>query len=480
MLDGDCVAWARSYEGPKFHALLSDPPYHLTAANRNGSLRTPGTEQFGRVHVGTKGFMGKDWDGGDVAFDHATWAAFLPLLHPGAFGMAFASSRGWHRLACAIEDAGYIIHPSIFGWLSGQGFPKATRIDTAIDKAAGAERTEVVGVRHRNVKPFDDEKGWNPNNTTGDNSYTAPATPLARAWSGHRYGLQALKPALEPIIVFQKPYEGKPVDCITHTGAGALNVDGGRIAVDPEVDDMLREVVRRPRESQTWEQGSGFKNESNHLTGVPPAGRWPANFVLSESLVERLDAQAGERGACAPASGPTLRDGNTSVARGRFNGLPADVAPAFHADSGGASRFYFRVAEQLDEADPVRYCAKASRAEREAGLEDMPEVEAGVGDERPSGQSMQRLDGRDTRKVANHHPCIKPLALTRWLATLLLPPAEYAPRRVFVPFAGVASEVMGAMLAGFDDVVGVEREAEYCTLARARLAAATRQGNLPL
>jgi site-specific DNA-methyltransferase (adenine-specific) len=292
---------------------------------------------------------------------------------------------------------------------------------------------------------------------------TAPATPLARAWVGHRYGLQALKPALEPIIVFQKPYEGRPVDCITKTGAGALNVDGGRIPVDPAVDDMLREVQRGKRQSETWENGSGFKNESNHLTGVPPAGRWPANFcLLDEQAAAALDRQSGERPSGTWNKTAGMRPFNNNGEDTGYETIDGI------RDFGGASRFFFRVTERLDQADLVFYCAKSSRAEREAGLERLPIMAEGIGDERPSGQSMQRLDGRDERKRANVHPTVKPLQLTRWLATLLLPPPEYFPRRIVIPFAGVMSEGIGASQAGWDEIVGIEREAEYVEIGRAR------------
>ncbi|GAH08560.1 unnamed protein product, partial [marine sediment metagenome] len=143
----------------------------------------------------------KKWDGGDIAYRPATWAALARHLHPGGFIMAFASSRGWHRLAVAIEDAGLVIHPSIFGWVTGQGFPKATRIDTQVDKAAGAER-EVVGP-HPNDRKTHGAIPYGGKTGDGSGVVTAPATPLAQAWQGHRYGLQAMKPALEPIIVAQ-------------------------------------------------------------------------------------------------------------------------------------------------------------------------------------------------------------------------------------------------------------------------------------
>lgn len=262
LISADVLEWAANYTGPKFHALLCDPPYHLHDGNPNAK----------------GGFMGKQWDGGDIAFDPATWAALAEHLHPGGFIMAFASSRGWHRLACAIEDAGLRIHPSIFGWAQGSGFPKATRIDTQIDKAAGAKREGTGESRHRNVKPYDDSNGWNANNTTGNFEYTAPATPLAAVWEGHRYGGQALKPALEPIIVAQKPCAGRPVDSITATGAGALWVDGGRVATR---DDCARPGPVLDIRGGRFGSGPKPRIDRPESENGNPAGRWPPNFVLT-------------------------------------------------------------------------------------------------------------------------------------------------------------------------------------------------------
>lgn len=136
ILPGKAEEWAKQYQGELFHALLADPPYHLTSVVKRFGGEDAAPAQFGKDGAfarASAGFMGKQWDGGDVAFRPETWAAFLSVMYPGAFGMAFASSRGWHRLACAIEDGGAIIHPSIFGWNYSSGFPKATRVDTQID-----------------------------------------------------------------------------------------------------------------------------------------------------------------------------------------------------------------------------------------------------------------------------------------------------------------------------------------------------------
>jgi len=352
--------------------------------------------------------MDKAWDKSGIVFDPSTWEALTSHLLPGAFGMAFASSRGWHRLACAIEDAGLRIHPSIFGWAFGSGFPKATRI-----KDSGA-------------------------------------------FEGHRYGLQALKPALEPIIVFQKPYEGKPVESIVETGAGALNIDGGRIPTNGEIVTI-----------NTWDDGSKpFGDGAGHpFTGREEnKGRWPANFYLGdEEAARRLGEQSGAW---------TYGGSKTRQTWGQGGSL-RDMEPAPGiSDTGTASRFFFNVNRVLDEADPVLYCAKASRKERDAGLDCLAKDQNEYR-QYSKGRTLVNDEwketGHKTTPRRNPHPTVKPIDLTRWLATLLLPPAEYAPRRIMVPFSGSGSEMIGAHLAGWEEIVGIEMEQEYVEIAEARL-----------
>lgn len=475
---GDCVQWARDYRGELFHAMLCDPPYELA-------------------------FMGKGWDASGVAFQADTWSTLASVLHDGAFIFAFAGTRGYHRMACAMEDAGLIIHPAL-GWAFGSGFPKATRIDTQVDKAAGAVREET-------------KARWAGRRTNksgvglGDNTYgdydigdidTLPATPLAATWAGHRYGLQSLKPAFEFIAVAQKPYKGKPVDCITKTGAGAVNIDGGRIGATVETWTKSRSYA--PGQIQPGGIGE------TQLTGDAPAGRWPANLILShspacefETIVERvsfanLDHETQVRvmqgetwptisrevWACADdcavkmmgeQSGVTKSDGGTGETtqsiggRGAYKG--GDNRGYFHiGDTGTAARFFFNAAftlERIEAADPLFYCAKAGRKERDAGLDGIPRkfepaMNDGIGAREHNPDAPGAL-------VRNSHPCCKPLKLTQHLATLLLPPAAYAPRRLFVPFSGSGSEMIGAMLAGWEIVQGVEMEAEYLEIAQARL-----------
>jgi len=419
ILRGRVERFAVHYRGPGFHALLCDPPYEL-------------------------GFMGKNWDKSGIAFHPDIWAALAEHLLPGAFGMAFASARGWHRLACAIEDAGLRIHPSIFGWNYANGFPKAARIDTQIDKRAGAERTEI-------------ERTWSGGSRSGGimgrnngarvRDITAPATPFARTWAAHRYGLQALKPALEPIIVFQKPYKGKPVDSITEMGAGALWIDGARIPGPA------------PHHNYGRTSGDGgFVGKSEVPFNTPPQGRWPANFYVDEEAAERLGKQ----------SGVTTTGGQSTGKFGDGFGNERKASQQIKRDTGTAARFFLNVDWKLEKSDPALYCPKASRKERDAGLRELPLRLGGMRSE-TSGQHIMRRDGGAPGMVHNHHPTVKPLKLTKWLATLLLPPKEYTPRRILIPFAGSGSEMLGAILAGWDEVIGIEMEKEYCEIANARL-----------
>ncbi len=423
--NADALKWSAEYDGPLFHAMFCDAPYHLTSitkrfGKKNSKPAKPGKDgSFSRLG---KGFMGNVWDGGDLAFRPETWEVFKRVLYPGSFGMAFASSRGWHRMAVAIEDAGYIIHPTIFLWAYASGFPKATRIK-------------------------------------GDPRF-----------DGHRYGMQALKPAVEPIIVFQKPYEGRPLDNITSTGAGALNIDGTRIGNDPVT------INRWTDAAHPFGDGAGNEYETIHTKG-----RWAANFILNEDSAVALDEQTG-----VLRSGK-FEDHHVVTSEFPFNGGERSVHPqsSSYGDQGGASRFFYQVHDQLDDIDPVYYCAKPSRDEKEAGLDEMEPHDMGhnrfdtcancggyilQNQDRPSACHCENPE-RQNNTSRNPHPTVKPLDLCRHLSSLLLPPVEFHPRRLFVPFSGVASECIGAHLAGWDEIDGVESDTqnEYIAVANKRI-----------
>jgi site-specific DNA-methyltransferase (adenine-specific) len=395
---GNIVEWAKEWKGEPFHALFCDPPYNLESIKKRFGKPNSVPAQYGKDGIfsrTSRGFMGKEWDT-DVAFHKETWEILYSILYPGSLGMAFSSTRTYHRMATAIDNAGFIIHPMI-GHIQGQGFPKATRIDNQIDKKAGIER-EVI----RRAKGAATSNTESLGEFQSEYDVTIPSTDMARIWEGYRYGLQALKPSFEPVCVFQKPFEGKPIDCITKYGVGAFNIEESRIGDEEVTTNVL-------------EQWSGLGQvQRPDYEPIIRSGRWPANIVISGDM---------------------------------------DL---------WYSKFF--------------YCAKASRSERDAGLEKLPDTifgqSGGAQSKLAQGEEEYLQDSiglNRIKRVKNPHPTVKPLELCRWLATLTLPPEEYKPRRLLVPFAGSGSEMIGALQAGWDEVYGIEIEKESCIIADKRL-----------
>ncbi len=499
--------------GGMFHAVLCDPPYEL-------------------------GFMGKRWDASGVAFRPETWARIAEHLLPGAFLFAFGGTRTSHRLTCAIEDAGFEIRDGL-AWCHGQGFPKSLSVGKSIDKAQGAERA-VVGSKqgHGSTSNLSRRKqveyGYRPEGApygeydgTGRAPCTSPATPDAAIWEG--YGT-ALKPAWEPVVVAQWPREGTfAANCLRY-GAGAINVDGGRVGYQGANDWQSAHGGDSPSGCQIWGNCKSGNRQSDSITS---AGRWPPNICFSHlpgcKRVGTKRVRGDRRGItggkvqyeppgnngttmgkgwgdnpgqtpaygdadgletvddweCAPGCAVAELGRQSGVCRssGIFNAVdhgthPENWATTFggkgvpgtmYDDLGTAARFFPNFDYALERLEalalPCKYQAKAGRRERDAGLEGMVEI---VAKRTQAGGDDTR--GRPTPVNHNPHPTVKPIALTRWLATLLLPPPEYAPRRILIPFAGSGSEMIGALLAGWDEVIGIEMDTGYCDIARARLA----------
>jgi len=405
-IENQCILeWCKTYNGPKFHSAIMDPPYEL-------------------------GFMGKKWDNTGIAFNPSTWKALMPHLHPGAFCMAFAGTRGYHRMACAIEDAGFLIHPAI-GYLFGSGFPKGTRIDTQIQKKETMNKKKnPLSKKQTGQKNTSALSGDRNNNEL----LSEPTDPLAKQWQHHKYGLQALKPAFEFICVFQKPYEGKPIESITKTGAGAINIDGGRIPCKEKGQP------HKLRKAGTLAGGARQGSQEIREEDKNPNSRYPSNFILSEEMAGVVDRQSGvSKSKKQEVSNKGSIWGSSDTSK-HVRG---------HNDLGGCSRFFKQVSQQIDSADPVFYCSKAPKKQR-------------------------TCDGT----IECDHPTLKNIDLTTYLAKLLLPPKEYAPRKLLVPFAGVLSEALGGFFAGFEDIVAIEQDKHYCEVGQKRWNYYTRQKKL--
>ena len=254
-------------------AVVTDPPYHLTSIVERFGKDGSAPAQFGTDGAfkrASTGFMGKEWDGGDIAFDPMTWSLCLGLLKPGGHLIAFSASRNYHRMAVAIEDAGFEIRDQIM-WIYGSGFPKSHNIGKQVDKIQGNER-EVVG----KGKPMSSLGVLHDDSWESDSNYNE--TKGDTEWEG--WGT-ALKPAHEPIVLARKPISEKSIaDNVLEWRTGAINIDGCRIeSEDVSVD--RKKVVRKSRSGDgVWtNENSGMKAEGSEFADADPRGRFPSNLI---------------------------------------------------------------------------------------------------------------------------------------------------------------------------------------------------------
>lgn len=309
-------------------SIVTDPPYALVSiVKRFGGANAAPTKDGDVYARASSGFMGKQWDTGEVAFSEVFWAECLRVLKPGGHVVAFSGTRTYHRMAVAIEDAGFEIRDQL-AWAYGSGFPKSHDVSKGIDKAAGAEREKVGSERNFGKSKLADGKTAF-GDYAGEWDITEPATPAARQWQG--WGT-ALKPAWEPICLARKPLTGTVAANVLEHGTGALNIDGCRVGTE----GGTRKLPSDKKCSTTTTVG-GFLNANS---GVPiDAGRWPANIVHDGSD----EVLAGF---------PESKAGAETAARGT-GGIWSDVSNSpcgpQYGDSGSAARFFYTAkADKLD------------------------------------------------------------------------------------------------------------------------------------
>lgn len=436
ILHGDCREKIRTLADNSIDSCVTDPPYALVSiVKRFGSPTAAparGNEAYQRASAG---FMGKAWDTGEVAMSADFWADVFRVLKPGAFLCAFGASRGYHRMACAIEDAGFEIRDSLLdlvdpadpiwtflnslndaqrdafarcvdhalpggplAWLYGTGFPKSHNVALSIDKESGA-------IGHL-AKSFNMKGGGDRSDESADNGRDfsvkhEPKTDAAREWEG--WGT-ALKPAFEPIVLARKPLSESTVAAnVLKWRTGALNIGACRVAAN----DKTPAPVGQYGGSSIGPNGhSGIRDGS-----ADKLGRWPANVVHdgSDEVIEAFPNSKGQLAKVGPEHGP-----KKSVNVYGDYGPRQDFEP--RGDSGSAARFF--------------YSAKASKADR----------------------------------AGSKHPTVKPVALMQWLCRMVTPPGG----TVLDPFAGSGTTGAAAMIEGFSAVL-IERENEYVADIKRRL-----------
>ena len=396
LLNSDCLDAMRKMPDNCIDAIVTDPPYGLS-------------------------FMGKDWDHGVPGVEF--WKEALRVAKPGAHLLSFGGTRTFHRIACAIEDAGWEVRDCMM-WLYGSGFPKSMDISKAIDKKLGALR-QVVGYSSNGVGSASDKMNHGrcdrTGHATGDGKHydiTEPSSSEAKKWSG--WGT-CLKPAYEPIIMARKPVEGTIVDNVLKYGTGGINIDecrvpyeaGGSAATNP----LVREL-RGCKNNHGADTGSSWRitGEEGKVGHANMQGRFPANIIHdgSDEVVELFPNTGTSAGGGRHTKG--VGENQQGNAFGSYSGgQPQDSIG--YGDSGSAARFF--------------YCAKASKKERGEG---------------------------------NVHPTVKPIALMEYLVKLVAPENAI----VLDPFMGSGTTGVAAVNLG-RGFVGIEKEKEYFDIAERRI-----------
>ena len=417
VINADCIEHMNTMPPESVDSIVTDPPYHLTS--KNGQ---------------SKGFMGKEWDGGDIAFRTEVWEAALRVAKPGAYLLAFGGTRTFHRMAVAIEDAGWEIRDTVM-YVYGTGFPKSHNVSKAIDKEAGAER-EIVGQRvhaRKGVKIAEERTAIGAGSFGEERigNVTVPATDAAKQWDG--WGT-ALKPAWEPIIVARKPLDSTVAANVLTHGTGAMNIDGCRV----ETNDSFGGGTKGTSGFAAGYEHDGWVAGSNK-------GRWPANLIHDGS-----DEVAG----LFPVNKPHKMVRNRTLGARPFNNdgkaTEYETTETIEDSGGSAARFF--------------YCAKANKSDRNEGLEefDLKREADRVSDDGVGGDNPRN---RTNKLKLNHHPTVKPTALMRYLCKLVTRLGGV----VLDPFCGSGSTGKAAILEGFK-FIGIEKEFEYCEIANARIS----------
>lgn len=521
IMHGDCIQEMQKMEPNSISCIVTDPPYGLS-------------------------FMGKGWDHAVPGKEY--WVEALRVIKPGGHLLAFGGARTYHRMVCAIEDAGFEIRDQI-QWIYAQGFPKShnfgckctgdpipynhektTESDSEsylrsmpkadlsssipivspedetvfpslqkqslqecgvktgdgdeIRKESGMERgsdiQEEQGKLHRaevcemsdrtsgngeegrlyhgasssDGQAFESDITQNGGCASSRSQYSKQqyrkSRIIPRQSNSQNCGMgscevcggligfegygTALKPAHEPIVVAMKKCQGTFKQNAGTWGQAGINIDGCRIKTKDNIKEDSNPNIRHRKFNTQYE----VRNTENYIPSEH--GRWPANVILDEEAGKILDEQRG-----IGRSNGNSRTTSSDCYSGGFKAVSREYSHL--NDKGGASRFF--------------YCAKASSSERSEGLDDLPDQIGGgmcstvSGDSRTGAITVQK----------NNHPTVKPLKLMEYLVKLVMPPKDGI---LLDPFAGSGTTILAAKRLGFN-AIGIEKEEEYCKIARERV-----------
>ena len=451
-------------------SIVTDPPYEL-------------------------GFMGRSWDSTGIAFQKETWELCFEVLKPGGHLLAFSGSRTYHRMAVAIEDAGFEIRDQIM-WLYGSGFPKSMNVGKIIDKklrgvgiGKSDPKSPLHGTKRQKIDGSNAKHDMSPLYKTQNVEYEYEHD-ISKQWDG--WGT-ALKPAHEPLVLARKPISEKSIaDNVLKHRTGGINIDECRVEYADEND--------RSGWHKTGGGGKGYQDSDTFkIRKITPEeikertkdGRFPANVIHDGSdVVKDIFPKTGTKGkAKYPDTNPDFRDqgrqskenmgidklsfGQTeNVKRKTVNRQPRKDDKVWTNNNSGMKSLQYTIEyEDSGDASGYFYCAKTSKAERNQGLNNFP-IKNKKGGGGTSNNVWYEDDvnsasgkfGSEKAPSKNVHPTVKPIKLMKYLCRLITPKGG----TILDPFMGSGSTGMAAKEENFD-FVGIEKEEEYFNIASARI-----------
>lgn len=434
LIQGDCLDKLKELEDNSVDSIVTDPPYGLSKEPDMIEVLKCWMNGEDYTH-NSNGFMGKQWD--SFVPNPSVWKECFRVLKPGGYMLAFFGTRTYDMGVLSIRIAGFEVKDQL-AWVFSTGFPKSRNISKDIDKIKG-EKREIVGKRQKlgMTKKAVEQGAQNRNVYEWYKVSDVPISEEAEKYKG--FGT-AIKPAYEPIVLARKPLGEKTVARnVLEYGTGVLNIDDCRISIDESIDDP------RLGGNGSWKTEKMAKNVyeggySGKEISSSSLGRFPSNLIHdgSDEVVSLFPESKGQQGDVK----------GTEPSHTGQNGIYGEygrVESSKRNDKGSAARFF--------------YCAKASKKDRNEGLEDYPDKEW-----KDEGAAIPERKNRPFNPVKNNHTTVKPYNLCKWLVTLITPPNG----TVLDPFMGSGSTGKAAVRCGFN-FIGIELEKEYVDIAKGRI-----------
>ena len=476
----DCLLTMKNMETNSIDCIVTDPPYGYS-------------------------FMGKDWD--KVVPSVEIWSECLRVMKPGAFAFIMSAPRQdvLSHMIINLDKAGFDTSFTSIYWTYASGFPKAMNISKAVDKKLGVER-EVIGEKIRGDVQVAKEKGVgfladpaNKNNVKqfgyGIEQITEATSEEAKKLDGSYGGFQP-KPAVEIIIVVMKPITEKSLtEQALNNGKGITWLDDCRIPFEindtpkggfgkmdigigkPTEHQTYRKTERKPRTVDNVFKQSGFNSESNYTVDADPAGRFPANLLVSDDVLNDGKLYAGQQGEVTGDEKSKFERGNT---HGDYSGVGNPMKP--RNDAGSFSRYYDldkwweerinTLPPNVKEIFPFLITPKAAKSEKNFGVNGDGKFMDESREVGSSGGTNPRNRGAETKRK-NYHPTVKPIKLMSYLVTL----GSREHDTIYDPFSGSGTTLIAARMIA-RNFIGSEIEKEYFDIAEQRLLPFTSQASL--